>query len=173
MEISYARKLNFATPLLFPANEKVSAVRICLDSDHLLPTLRTQTFFVGLHIRSLVTEEEPVPLSDQFELGGAGSVRGYREGDLVGSQVAWTNVEYRFLLEGNSRLFLFADYGYFERKTPEEQQKSLKKISGQKLGYGFGLRISSKAGLLGIDYGLGEGDGVTQGMIHFSMTNRF
>lgn len=87
--------------------------------------------------------------------------------------IAWTNLEYRFLLDGNSRFFLFTDYGYFERKIFSYTDETSRKISGKKLGYGFGLRIDSKAGLLGIDYGLGEGDSFNQGKIHFGVVNRF
>jgi outer membrane protein insertion porin family len=171
--ISYARKVNYATAALSPEKNRISSIRFNLDLFHLVPTLRAQTLFVGLHLKGLLTEEEPVPLSDQFELGGAGSVRGYREGAFLGTQVAWANLEYRFLLQGNSRFFLFADYGHFERKDYDKKDNPPEEFSSQKLGYGFGLRVDSRAGLLGIDYGLGEGDGITGGMIHFGITNRF
>ncbi|NIM99429.1 MAG: hypothetical protein GTO24_15570, partial [candidate division Zixibacteria bacterium] len=65
------------------------------------------------------------------------------------------------------------DLGYYERNSPAGSAGQFGKISGEKLGYGFGLRIDSKAGLLGIDYGLGEGDSFSQGKVHFGITNRF
>jgi outer membrane protein insertion porin family len=143
------------------------------DLNHFVPTLRKQALHLGLHFRGLSTDENLVPVSDQFKFGGINSVRGYREEEFFGTQIAWTNVEYRFLLAGNSRLFLFADYGYFRRKALPGPDEFLTRVSGKKLGLGFGLRIDSKAGLVGIDYGLGEGDSFSQGKIHFGLMNRF
>jgi outer membrane protein insertion porin family len=106
-------------------------------------------------------------------LGGINSLRGYREEEFSGTKVAWTNLEYRFLLGRESRFFIFADYGYFFRQARSIEEKILSKISGKKLGYGFGIRIDSRAGLLGIDYGMGEKDRFNEGKIHFGIVNRF
>jgi len=171
--ISYAQKRNYPTSFFTPEKQKVSLAKISFNLNHFLPTLKRQTVLVGLHFKGLSTDENQVPFSDQFKLGGINSLRGYREEELFGTQIAWANLEYRFLLNQNSRFFLFTDYGYFQRRVLTEPDKSYTKISGKRLGYGFGLRIDSKAGLLGIDYGLGEGDSFSQGKIHLGVTNRF
>jgi len=173
MEIDYAQKRNYPTPLFTPEKQKVYLSNLSLDLNNFLPTLKSQTFLIGMHHRSLSTDENMVPLSDQFKLGGINSIRGYREEEFFGTMIAWTNLEYRFLLDGNSRFFLFTDYGYFERRIFSYTDGTSTKISGKKMGYGLGLRIDSKAGLLGIDYGLGEGDSFSQGKIHFGVVNRF
>jgi len=172
-EISYAQKKNYPTSFFIPEKQKTYLINFSLDLNHFIPTLKKQTFLVGLHFKGLNTDEDQVPISDQFKLGGINSIRGYREEEFFGTKIAWTNLEYRFLLDRNSRFFLFGDYGFFQRKVLSGTDKDLKKISGKKLGYGFGLRIDSKAGLLGIDYGLGEDDSFSQGKIHFGVTNRF
>ncbi len=172
-EISYAQKKNYPTSSFIPEKQKASLLKFSLDFNHFLPTLKRQTFFVGLHFKGLNSDEDQVPVSDQFKLGGINSIRGYLEEEFFGTQIAWTNFEYRFLLDQSSRFFLFCDYGHFQRKVLSGTDKALKKISGEKIGYGFGLRITSKAGLLGIDYGLGEGDSFSQGKIHFGVLNRF
>jgi outer membrane protein insertion porin family len=173
MEIDYAHKRNYPTSLFIPEKQKVYLSDLSLDLNNFLPTLKNQTFFMGIHYRNLSTNENMTPLSDQFKLGGINSIRGYREEEFFGTTIAWTNLEYRFLLDSNSRFFIFTDYGYFERKALLEDDATFGKISGAKLGYGFGLRIDSKAGLLGIDYGLGEGDSFNQGKLHFGVVNRF
>jgi hypothetical protein len=40
-------------------------------------------------------------------------------------------------------------------------------------GYGAGLRAESHAGVLGLDFGLGQDDGLSQGKVHVRMTHRF
>jgi len=172
-EIDYVQKRNFTTSSFIPEKQKASLIKFSLDLNHFLPTLKKQTFLLGLHFKGLNTDEDVIPVSDQFRLGGINSIRGYREEEFFGTQIAWTNLEYRFLLDRNSRFFLFGDYGHFQRKVLSESEEAFKKISGRKLGYGFGLRIDSKVGLLGIDYGLGEGDSFSQGKIHFGVVNRF
>jgi len=132
-----------------------------------------------VHFKGLNTNEKVVPLSDQYKLGGINSLRGYREEEFYGTTVSWVNLEYRFLMEGNSRFFLFTDYGYYERRILSGDSGDFKEISdgkpirGVRLGYGLGLRIDTKAGLLGLDYGLGKGDSFSQGKIHFGVINRF
>lgn len=167
------RKRNYPTTSFAPENELASSARLTLDLDHFLPTLPWQAFAVGIHMRELFTDEKLIPPSEQFELGGPGSVRGYREGEILGTRVAWINLEYRFILDQTSRFHLFVDYGHFARISGSAADNSFENISGEKLGYGMGLRIDSKAGLLGVDYGLGQADDFNQGKIHFRLINRF
>lgn len=173
METGYAQKRNYPTTLFFPEKPMTYLINTSWDLNNFIPTLSKQTFLVGLHLKALHTDENVIPLSDQYKLGGINTIRGYREDEFFGTTLAWTNLEYRFLLDETSRFFLFTDYGYYERKASSLLGNTHRNISGNKLGYGFGMRIDSKAGLLGIDYGLGEGDSFSQGKIHFGVVNRF
>jgi len=172
-EMDYAAKRNYPPFLSVSAKRRASLLKFAFDLNHFIPTLRKQTLMVGLHYRGLISDEEVVPLSDQFKLGGLNTIRGYREEEFSGTQIGWTNLEYRFLLNQDSRFFLFADWGYFQPKVSSYLPGGMRKAEGSRLGYGFGVRIASRVGLLGIDYGLGEGDGFSQGKIHFGITNRF
>jgi outer membrane protein assembly factor BamA len=107
-----------------------------------------------------------VPASEQIRFGGARTLRGYQEDAFRGTLVAWVNAEYR-LISGKSRVFAFCDFGAFQRLETSGW------VRGTRWGYGFGLRIDTKAGLFGIDYGLGEGDGVMRGKVHVGLVNRF
>jgi outer membrane protein insertion porin family len=172
-QVTYGRKRNYATSDFTPEKKVVYATKFSLDLSHFLPTLHNQTFMTGIHIKGMTTDEEIVPFSEQFKLGGINSIRGYREEEFYGTKVAWTNLEYRFLSSSDSRFFVFADYGYFFREARSTEDNLLRKISGKKSGYGFGIRIDSRAGLLGIDYGIGEKDKLSEGKIHLGIVNRF
>jgi outer membrane protein insertion porin family len=171
--MNYTQKKNYPTSVYVPDQLKAHSTNYYLDADNLISTFSNQTLFAGVHFRGLNTNEKVVPLSDQYKLGGINSLRGYREEEFYGTTVSWMNLEYRFLMEGNSRFFLFTDYGYYERRTLSGDSGDFKEISDGRLGYGLGLRIDTKAGLLGLDYGLGEGDSFSQGKIHFGVINRF
>ena len=178
-QVTYGRKRNYSTADDTPKKEVIYDTKFSLDLEHFLPTFSKQTFMTGIHLRGMTTDEESddpsgvVPFPEQFKLGGINSLRGYREEEFSGTKVAWTNLEYRFLLGRESRFFVFADYGYFFRQARSIEEKILRKISGKKLGYGFGIRIDSRAGLFGIDYGIGEKDRFSEGKIHFGIVNRF
>jgi outer membrane protein insertion porin family len=186
-QVTYSRKRNYSaqtddlptTSGSTPKKEIIYATKFSLDLEHFLPTFSKQTFMTGIHLRGMTTDEKSddpsgvVPFPEQFKLGGIKSLRGYTEEEFSGTKVAWTNLEYRFLLGLESRFFIFADYGYFFRQVQSIEENTLREISGKKLGYGFGIRIDSRAGLLGIDYGIGEKDRFSEGKIHFGIVNRF
>ena len=91
-------------------------------------------------------------IADQIRFGGATTVRGYEEDQFSGSRVSWLNCEYRSIMDYHSRVFLFIDSGFYQRK-----EESGKKIQGYKIGYGFGIRLETKVGMIGIDYGYYSG----------------
>ena len=142
--------------------------RWLVDLELYVPTFRWQTILVGLHGRQVKSNESAIVISDLFRFGGTNSVRGYREEEFSGEKIAWLNLEYRYLLAPRSRVFLFMDGGYFYQKNQDK-----KIIEDYKIGYGFGLRIETRLGIMGIDYGLGQGRGLTSGLVHVGLTNRF
>jgi outer membrane protein insertion porin family len=106
-------------------------------------------------------------LTDYFWFGGSRSLRGYRENQFRGDIVSWVNLEYRFILNRNSRVFLFSDWGFYQDSGIKPKRNEILP------GYGLGIRVNSPLGILGVDYGLGKGDGFGDGKIHFGIVNRF
>jgi outer membrane protein assembly factor BamA len=78
------------------------------------------------------------------------------------------NLEYRYLLGRRSRAFVFADAGMYQRR---ERDRGL--IREDKIGYGFGIRLETRLGVMGVDYGLARGDDLIQGKVHVGLVNRF
>lgn len=131
------------------------------------PLFKRQVLAVGLHGRQIRSNEQFIPISDQYRLGGAKSLRGYREDQFRGSSVAWTNLEYRYILGRRSRVFIFCDGGYY---SGEDRSGA---YEAYKIGYGFGVRLETGLGIMGIDYGLGEGDSTFSGKVHVGLVNEF
>ncbi|MDZ7318224.1 MAG: BamA/TamA family outer membrane protein [candidate division KSB1 bacterium] len=139
-----------------------------LDGELYLPTFRWQTLLLGLHGKQITSTEQPISVADLFRFGGTGTLRGYREDEFWGEKIAWVNIEYRYLLAPRSRVFVFFDAGYFTRSDESRQA-----IEDHKFGYGLGLRLDTRLGVLGIDYGLGEGRGLGSGLVHIGLMNKF
>lgn len=172
-EVRYGRKSNYATAHFVPDKAIVYETRYGIDLENFIPTFAYQCVAWQIHLKGMRSDERFIPFVDQFKMGGLNSLRGYREEEFAGSRIAWSNLEYRYLISDNSRIFAFLDYGYFYKLSFDPQTKEEIKISEDKWGYGFGLSIDSKAGIFTIDYAIGEEDKITNGKIHFGIINRF
>ena len=114
-----------------------------------------------------VIENKKLNYLEYFALGGYQSLRGFEENQFQGYRLGWTNLELRLLTSRNSRLFLFTDYGYVENS--EYTMNDL-------FGFGFGMNMQTKVGLLGITYGFsyqnGELRNPLDGIIHFGIESK-
>ncbi|KPJ51154.1 hypothetical protein AMJ40_00685 [candidate division TA06 bacterium DG_26] len=110
----------------------------------------------------LYTEEDFVSPSDEFALGGPGTVRGYREEQFFAPQVIWFNAEYRWMLGSANWISPFLDLGSYKNRT-----------DGWIYGWGLGLGLTSRVGLVTISYGIGREDSIGSGKIHFGLLNSF
>jgi len=118
----------------------------------------------GSHVEG---DKDQLQLSDHFWFGGFGSLRGYRENQFHGTSVSWINLEYRFIVGRNSRIFLFSDWGFYQYEDERGIQNDILP------GYGIGMRFDTPLGIMGVDYGLGRGDTFSTGKIHFGIINSF
>ena len=140
-----------------------------VDLETYLPTFARQVLLAGFHGRKITSSQ--LETSDLFQVGGINSVRGYRENQFYGSQVVWSNLEYRFLVGRYSSLFGFVDGGYFSRPPDLLHQIA----SQEKLlyGYGIGTNLETSLGIFRVSFALGEGDSFSTAKIHFGLANAF
>ena len=104
---------------------------------------------------------------DYWKLGGYKDLRGFMENSFYGYYVGNLNTELRYLISRTSRLFVFGDYGYAENNE----------YTKDKLwGLGMGIRLETKLGIVGIDYGFGYSDNQwhspLNGIIHFGIETK-
>jgi outer membrane protein insertion porin family len=151
----------------FMPGRTIHRQRLTIDFQLAVPFFGDQVLSIALHGRQVTSGEPFVSITDEYRLGGATTLRGYREEQFRGSRVGWSNIEYRYLLGPRSRAVAFIDAGYFFKET------AVAKIEKFKSAYGIGARVETPLGVIGVDYGLGEGDGVLQGKVHVSLVNSF
>jgi outer membrane protein insertion porin family len=126
----------------------------------------SQVLALRARVEALVSTEEDVPFHELLVLGGARSLRGYREEQFRGTRTALGSIEYRLLLGRRSRAIVFVDAGYWYREGPNFAKD-------MKLGCGIGLRGDTRLGTISIDYGLGEGDDLLDGKLHAGLIREF
>lgn len=139
--------------------------KLWADFQQYLPTWRKQVIAIGLH--AATTWGANIPPTELFYLGGANTLRGYDEDWFSGPRRVYANFEYRLIVGRASRIFVFVDMG----SVTQINQPSV--FDPIRVGYGLGMRLESRGGLLRIDYGLAEGSSALQGKIHVNLGTSF
>lgn len=87
--------------------------------------------------------------NELFRFGGLNTLRGFNEEELFASVKAQATIEYRFLLDKGSNVFVFFDQCMYENSA-------LEYIKDQPFGFGAGISFGSKIGVFNITYALGK-----------------
>jgi len=124
--------------------------------------------------REIGTEENPVifasrirvgyssgdlPWAEQFFLGGASTLRGYRDDEFYGDEMALGNFEIRIPVQEAISVVGFYDIGMAGDSA----------FSDLKSAYGFGFRVRTPIGNIRLDFGTGDYETRT----HFSFGEMF
>ncbi len=123
--------------------------------------------FIGAEIRNL--ENKNAELWQQYKMGGYGTLRGYYEDEFSSFRLAWINYELRYRLNPDSRIYLLFDQGFLGKEK--------NKLKTDLFGIGFGMKINTRLGILGLEYALGYRDkhfaNLGSGMIHLGLDVAF
>ncbi len=87
--------------------------------------------------------------NEVFRFGGLNSFRGFNEESLYATTKSVFSLEYRFLLDRNSALYLFYDQAFYENRT-------VKNSRDHPLGFGTGFLFGTKLGFFSMCYALGK-----------------
>ena len=106
------------------------------------------TFKIGLTGSTIQNE---ILFENEFSrIGGFKTIRGFDEESIWVSSFLISNIEWRFLLEENSNLFIFSDFAWTESKT------QFSKLIQNYQSFGLGANIATPSGILSLIYGLGR-----------------
>lgn len=110
-------------------------------------------------------------LDELLRIGGYQILRGFDEQSIYASQYLVLTLEYRYLLSGNSYLFLFSDDAYVREKYLFQDSRDLP------TGLGIGMVFQTRAGLFNLSFALGRRGQASfnprQTKIHFGYLNYF
>ncbi len=126
------------------------------------PALGSLVFANSGHYR-LVYSSARLSDLELYRVGGARTLRGYREDEFSARQVGWFNCELGWQIAANAVGYPFGDAGVCQT------------LSGWvfAIGYGFGLRVSTRIGLFEVDYGVMYKDSPVRGKVHLSFEAEF
>ena len=107
--------------------------------------------------------------NELFRFGGINSMRGFLENNIDASMFSILNTEYRYLVNQQTYLHSIIDLGYFENEILKQKEKLY--------SFGFGLGMTTKAGLLKFSIANGNIDGqafkFSNSKIHLSIASQF
>lgn len=120
-----------------------------------------------------LSSQRVLPLFERYVVGGAASLRGHDEEAFRVDRYALSRLEWRwFLGSGGQRVFAFWDHAVMGTRLalPPGGDRF---VVTQRDGAGFGLRIETPGGLVGVDYGLEPGRPPLEGKIHLQLVSTF
>ena len=88
--------------------------------------------------------------NELFRLGGIRNLRGMDENSITASSYILGSLEFRYLFEEQSNLFLFFDGGYYQKKISSGITEDTP------IGFGAGMNLQTRAGIFTIIYAMGR-----------------
>lgn len=109
--------------------------------------------------------------NELYRIGGFNTLRGFDEQSIFAGRYTILNAEYRYLLEGNSFMFVFFNQGFTSRNKSGANQNDTP------LGFGAGINFETRAGIVSLSYALGKQQDIPlnlqRGKIHFGIVTLF
>lgn len=122
--------------------------------------VRNQTFYL---------QSDDYVINELFRFGGINSIRGFNENSLQANAYSGIIAEYRYLVASNLYLHSITDYGYFQDKTSN--------IEDRLLGLGIGFGLFTKNGLFNLVYANGstseQAIKLSNSIVHISFKTNF
>lgn len=137
------------------------------------------SFFIPIASRSAVKignqsafiYGENIFQNELFRIGGLKTLRGFNEESIYASAYSIFTLEYRYILEQNSYMYVFTDGAYYENRNIQSF------VHDTPFGFGAGISFQTKAGIFSINYALGKQFDnpieLKSGKIHFGIVNYF
>jgi outer membrane protein insertion porin family len=129
---------------------------------------RRQVLTFSIH--GYFIESKYVTESDLYRFGGANSIRGYREDQFKASRMLWGDVEYRYLLDPTSYIFVFGADGTYLRPRLTIGDKTIAKQVGWLHSFGIGFSFHTRLGQLKFTYAKSPEDSFSNAKVHISIS---
>jgi outer membrane protein assembly factor BamA len=139
---------NFAR-LYDTVQQRTYQFRVTGAIEHFIPVGRQGTIRTALNGGAFFSGN--VFRNELFQVGGYKLLRGFDEESEYLQQFAVGTLEYRYLLDRNSHLFVFTDAGWGRQSIPASANRFY-------LGTGLGISFETKAGIFNLAWALGRRD---------------
>jgi len=133
------------------------------------PLSRHSTLMIQVHAASKLSDN--LVENQLYRIGGLNTLRGFDEQSIFTSSFTIATLEYRFLIDEKSRIIVFTDIGWYEKKIINTFETDMP------YGFGAGISFETKVGMFSLNYALGSQFNAPvnfkTGKIHFGFVNFF
>lgn len=119
-----------------------------IDASYFLPIRKRST--IKLRNQTAAIYNDALFENELLRIGGIKTLRGFDEESIFANLYTIGTAEYRFILERNSSIFLFADLAYYEKDIDGSFE------SDTPFGFGTGINFQTGAGIFSINYAIGK-----------------
>uniref|UniRef100_UPI0025F0856D hypothetical protein n=1 Tax=uncultured Flavobacterium sp. TaxID=165435 RepID=UPI0025F0856D len=124
---------------------------------------------INIKSQSYYLQSEDYITNELFRFGGINSIRGFNENSLQANLFSSILTEYRYVLAPTIYAHSIIDFGYFQDKTTDNNEKLL--------GLGFGFGLLTKNGLFNLIYANGSTKDqeikLSNSIVHISFKAKF
>ncbi len=143
-----------------------------IGADNYVPLGKAVVFRLNLAAHVRVTSRDLIDYSEQFKLGGFGSLRGYRQDQFAGRRIALGQSELRLRPSRQFALYLFSDVGYvYSKRLVAPNIVGSEEIT--RVGSGFGLFVGNPTVQMTMELGWGYRDRIDEGKLHIGLVTLF
>jgi outer membrane protein assembly factor BamA len=168
--LSYLRRTSWPDTVATAVVNNESKFEIGIDN-YFRP-IRRLVLRLNLETKVLITSRDLIDYSEQFKLGGYGSLRGYRQDQFAGRRIFLGQSEIRLRPARDLAFYIFTDVGYvYSHREVQPGMVAVEDIT--RVGSGLGLFVGSPAARMTLEIGWGEHDSLDQGKIHFGLVTLF
>lgn len=131
-----------------------------------LPLFSWQALQLRLVSKHLISKEQNLIAAEKFRTGGYNSVRGYSDNEFAFRTLIYGQLEYLMYFTGAGAVYIFSDGG-----VGFEQKIELNGNHSSMLGYGVGIRLPSRIGIMTMEWARNFRDQKSLGRIHVRFQN--
>ena len=139
-----------------------------MEAAQYIPIFNQSVLAISVH--GFLLEADKVTINDLIRFWGANSFRGYGEDQYRAGRLFWGDLEYRFLLDRSSYLFVFGAAGAFHRPPLVTELNTNFQITDNLYSTGFGLSYQTRIGRLKFSYAISPEESIANGKVHFGIT---
>jgi hemolysin activation/secretion protein len=119
-----------------------------VQAEYFIPVFTRQTILIGM--KGAMIASDSLYDNEVFRIGGLRTIRGINEESIFATAWSLVTLEYRWLLEENSAVFVFLDQAWYEYKSIQGYLRDVP------ISVGAGVNFETKAGIFTFNYALGK-----------------
>jgi hemolysin activation/secretion protein len=128
------------------ANRPLSRTEAQIDL--YLPTFKRQTIYFSL--KGAAIWSDSLYENEAYRIGGLRTIRGINEESIFATAWCVGTIEYRWLPEENSAIYVFIDQAWYEYKSLNGYLRDIP------ISAGIGFNVDTRAGIFTFNYALGS-----------------